>query len=251
MRKSDLIPVMNLACLNLAVAYLIIAVLLNLGIPVASQIDSDLVNTLYVQLSKLYWAGFNEEITFRLLIFGLPLFIINGIYFLGYHAFKWLDNRRERDEPDTSKMRKRNPKNPLLYLTGGWKKLGPVDFLLLLFSSFLFGYVHYQLGYPYWQVGKIFQASVAGLIFGYAFYKYGLHAAIFLHVVNDFVIGMILTPNLGLILNGTIILALITVLGAFFLIYVLILPLSSIFKFLNRMFGRVTPDQEESISQEK
>ena len=149
-------------------------------------------------------------------------------------------NKKEHSNPSriTKYILEKKPKNPLFYLTGRWKKLGPIDFLFLLFSSYSFGYVHYQLGYPYWQEGKIFQAAVAGLIFGYAFYKYGLHAAIFLHVVNDFVIGMLLTPNLGLILNGEILLLLITALGALYMIYVFLIPLSAVFNFINDKLGR-------------
>ena len=238
---SDIIPVMNLACLNLALASFIIIILLNLGIPIASQIDIN-YDVLYVQLSQLYWAGFNEEITYRFLLFGLPLFVLNGIFYGIVKLTQILFKRNKKDHSNPSRITKyileKKPKNPLFYLTGRWKKLGPIDFLFLLFSSYSFGYVHYQLGYPYWQEGKIFQAAVAGLIFGYAFYKYGLHAAIFLHVVNDFVIGMLLTPNLGLILNGEILLLLITALGALYMIYVFLIPLSAVFNFINDKLGR-------------
>ena len=125
-----------------------------------------------------------------------------------------------------------------------------IDFLFLLFSSYCFGYVHYQLGYPYWQEGKIFQAAIAGLIFGYAFYKYGLHAAIFLHVVNNFVVGMLLAPNLGLILNGEILILLITALGALYMIYVFLIPLSAFFKYINKILGRTKHLSKNNITSE-
>ena len=239
--KSDIIPVMNLACLNLALASFIIVILLNLGIPIASQIDINF-DVLYVQLSQLYWAGINEEITYRFLLFGLPLFILYGLFYGFVKLSQTLLNRNKTEQPKSSRFGRyileKEPRNPLFYLSGRWKKLGIIDFLFLLFSSFSFGYAHYQLGYPYWQVGKIFQAAVAGLIFGYAFYKYGLHAAIFLHIVNDFVIGMLLTPNLGLILNGQILVLLITALGALYMIYVFLLPISALFNFINKALGR-------------
>ena len=240
-QTSDLIKVMSLACLNIAASTLIILVFLNMGVPITSQISFD-PDTLYVQLSKLYWAGFNEEITFRFLLFGVPLFVINGLYFVSIRAFKFLSSKRDSPEGSegnlTRYLNKKDPINPLFYLTGRWKKLGLIDTVILLVSSYLFGYAHYQIGYPHWQVGKIFQAAVAGVIFGYAFYKFGLHAAIFLHVVNDFVIGMIVTPNLGLILSGEILVILITIFGALYLVYVLIIPLSSTFKFFNKLLKR-------------
>jgi hypothetical protein len=250
---SDIIPVMNLACLNLALASFIISILLNLGIPIASQIDIN-YDVLYVQLSQLYWAGFNEEITYRFLLFGLPLFVLNGIFYSIVKLSQILFKRYKKDQSNSSRFTRfileKEPKNPLFYLTGRWKKLGKIDFLFLLFSSYSFGYAHYQLGYPYWQEGKIFQAAVAGLIFGYAFYKYGLHAAIFLHVVNDFVIGMLLTPNLGLILNGEILVLLITALGALYLIYVFLIPLSAVFNFINDKLGRTKHLSKNNITRE-
>ncbi len=250
---SDIIPVLNLACLNLALASFIIIILLNLGIPIASQIEIN-YDVLYVQLSQLYWAGFNEEITYRFLLFGLPLFVLNGIFYGIIKLSQLLFKRNKRDHSNPSKFTKyileKNPKNPLFYLTGRWKKLGIIDFIFLLFSSYSFGYVHYQLGYPYWQEGKIFQAAVAGLIFGYAFYKYGLHAAIFLHVVNNFVIGMLLTPNLGLILNGQILVLLITALGALYMIYIFLLPLSAVFNFINNKLGRTKHLSKNNITSE-
>ena len=245
-QASDLIPVMGLACLNIALATFIILVLLNMGVPITSQIEIN-VETLYVQLSKLYWAGFNEEISFRFILFGLPLFVINGLYFTFikiYHRYLSKKEGEISNSRITGFLSKKKPVNPLYYLTGRWKKLSVIDFIVLVISSYLFGFAHYQIGYPYWQVGKIFQSAIAGLIFGYAFYKFGLHAAIFLHVVNNFVIGMILTPNLGLILNGEILVILITIFGAFYLIYVLIMPISSTFKLLKRLSRRTAVEKQ-------
>jgi hypothetical protein len=251
--SSDIIPLMNLASLNLALASFIIIILLNLGIPITSQIDVN-YDFLYIQLSQLYWAGFNEEITYRFLLFGVPMFILNGMYFGIIKLSHLMIKGNKQDQLKSSRLTRylleKQPKNPLLYLTGRWKKLGFIDFFFLLFSSFSFGYAHYQIGYPYWQVGKIFQAAVAGLIFGYAFYKYGLHAAIFLHVVNDFVIGMLLTPNLGLILNGEILILLITALGSLYMIYVFLLPLSTIFRFINNKLGRTKHLSKNSTTSE-
>jgi hypothetical protein len=242
-RKSDLIPVVNLLCLNIALSTLLITILMNLGVPIIGQISIDL-DQFYVEMSRAFWAGFHEEITYRWILFGLPLFVLNGLYFIFIKFIQSILLRGKRENKEKSKLVKflleRKLKNPLLYLTGRWKKFGFFDFAFLIFSSFCFGYVHYHPGN--WLEGKIFQAAVAGLIFGYAFYKYGLHAAIFLHVANNFIVGMVITPNLGLILNGGFLYFLTILLGSFVLIFALFSPLSSMFKFLNRKLGRINKE---------
>jgi hypothetical protein len=202
-------------------------------------------------MSRAFWAGFHEEITYRWILFGLPLFVLNGLYFACMKIIQFILLRGRKKNKEKSKPAKflleRQLRNPLLYLTGRWKKFGFFDFAFLIFSSFCFGYVHYHPGN--WLEGKIFQAAVAGLIFGYAFYKYGLHAAIFLHVANNFIVGMIITPNLGLILNGGFLYFLTILLGSFVLIFTLFTPLSSMFKFLNRKLGRI--NEEGNIASNK
>ena len=249
-RKSDLIPVINLLCLNIALSTLVLTILMNLGVPIISQITFDF-DQLYVEMSRAFWAGFHEEITYRWILFGLPLFIINGLYFVLMKTIKFLLSIRHNETKERSKITdfllKRELNNPLLYLTGRWKSFGLFDFIFLIFSSFCFGYVHFHPGN--WLEGKIFQAAVAGLIFGYAFYKYGLHAAIFLHVANNFIVGMIITPNLGLILNGGFLYFLTILLGSFVLVFTLFSPLSSMFKFLNKKLGRI--NEEEFIASNK
>jgi len=249
-KRSDLIPVVNLLCLNVALSTLLITILMNLGVPIMSQITID-INQFYIEMSRAFWAGFHEEITYRWILFGLPLFILNGLYYVCMKIFQFVLLRRNTGIKERSKVTnfllKKELNNPLLYLTGRWKKLGFLGFIFLIFSSFCFGYVHFHPGN--WLEGKIFQAAVAGLIFGYAFYKYGLHAAIFLHVSNNFIVGMIITPNLGLILNGGFLYFLTILLGGFLLVFALFSPLSSMFKFLNRKLGRI--NEEGYITSDK
>ena len=249
-RKSDLIPVVNLLCLNIALSTLLITILMNLGVPITSQISIDL-DQLYVEMSRAFWAGFHEEITYRWILFGLPLFVLNGLYFGCMKFIQFILLRSRKENKEKSKLSKflldREIRNPLLYLTGRWNKFGFLSFVFLIFSSFCFGYVHYHPGN--WLEGKIVQAAVAGLIFGYAFYKYGLHAAIFLHVANNFIVGMIITPNLGLMLNGGFLYFLTILLGSFVLIFALFSPLSSMFKFLNKKLGRI--NEEGNIASNK
>ncbi|MHA1397185.1 MAG: CPBP family glutamic-type intramembrane protease, partial [Candidatus Heimdallarchaeaceae archaeon] len=249
---SDLIPVMALLSFNFALSFFIIALLTNFGVPIQSSIDFDVY---YIQLSKLYWAGFNEEFTFRFLLFGLPLFVIYGAYYLCILLLRLIRSYKVRHNKEVSnflkKLSERSPINPLLYLCGRWKKIRLLDILFLLLSSFAFGFVHYQVGYPFWDVGKIVQAGIIGIIFAYAYAKYGLHVAIFLHAANDFIIGFISTPDLGLMANGTLLLLLLSLFGGFYLIFVISKTLGFVLSSTNRLLGRTSLISDKSIIKEK
>ncbi|MBS7655380.1 CPBP family intramembrane metalloprotease [Candidatus Bathyarchaeota archaeon] len=63
----------------------------------------------------------------------------------------------------------------------GWfkgVKLG--EWLLLILTSLGFGLAHYLAGSG-WEMGKITSASLAGLIFGLVYLRYGAHASILFH----------------------------------------------------------------------
>ncbi len=247
MKNSDVIPVMNLASLNLVLAIYIVSLFQRLGI--ISIIANDVFQDLYAQLTHLYWAGLAEEISYRFLMFGVPLFIIYGIVFLFIFILKKTLIKEKKDENlsrFTLWVKSRTPINPLLYLSGRWKKLRILDVILLLLSSFGFGYAHYQFSPDYWGTWKIFQAGVAGIIFGYAFCKYGLHAAIILHTINNFVIGILVTPNLGLILDGGILFMVIIVAGTLVLLNLIAKALTVSFKFINTIFKRIQPITDTS-----
>jgi len=240
LKNSDVIPVMNLASLNLALAVYIVSLFQRLGI--ITIIANDAFQDSYAQLTHLYWAGLAEEISYRILMFGVPLFIIYGIVFLFIFILKKTLVKEKKNE-DLSRftlwVKSRTPINPLLYLSGRWKKLRILDIILLLLSSFGFGYAHYQFSPDYWGTWKIFQAGIAGIIFGYAFFKYGLHAAIILHTINDFVIGMLVTPNLGLLLDGGILFMVILIAGTLVLLNLVAKALTVSFKFLNTILKRI------------
>ncbi|MHA1199528.1 MAG: CPBP family intramembrane glutamic endopeptidase [Candidatus Heimdallarchaeaceae archaeon] len=237
--ESDLIGVMGLLCFNFALSMLIIFIFQNMGIitTISLQID-ELYDNLYIEFSSLFWAGFAEEMIFRWLIFGLPLFIIYSIVYLILRAIKFKSPQKSIKE-QTKKLprflEKIKTTNPLLYLIGGWKRVDFIGAIFLVFSSLAFGYVHYANGWGAW---KIFQAGVAGLVFGYAYIKYGFHAAIFLHAANNFIIGFLITPNYGLMINGQFMFLILTFLGAFILLYFTMIVLSKFFKGMNLLFGR-------------
>lgn len=247
MKKSDIIPVMNLASLNLVLAVYIVSLFQRLGI--ITIIANDIFQDSYAFLTHLYWAGLAEEISFRFLMFGVPLFIIYGIVFVLIFVSRKIFVKEKKDK-DLSKfalwIKSRSPINPLLYLSGRWKKLRILDITLLLLSSFGFGYAHYQFSPDAWGTWKIFQAGIAGIIFGYSFFKYGLHAAIILHTINDFVIGMLVTPNLGLILDGGILFMVIIIAGTLVLLNLVAKALTVSFKFINTILKRIQPITDTS-----
>jgi len=236
MKSSDLLPVMNLVLLNFSLSMVIILFIQLFGFfTMQAEID---FSPYYIQLSKNFWAGFNEELSFRWMLFGLPLFLINGLLFVITKLVKKVKRSNDNGKMENLFLRiffRDKVKNPLYYLTGRWKKLSIIDLLFLLFSSFTFGYVHYQFG---WDAWKIFQAGVSGLIFGYAFYKYGFHVSIFLHVVNNFVIGLLISPNIGLIVNGAAIIMLIYTIGLLYLIFVVTKLIAGALTYLNRALKR-------------
>ncbi|MCE7743178.1 MAG: CPBP family intramembrane metalloprotease [Candidatus Heimdallarchaeota archaeon] len=237
--ESDLIGVMGLLCFNFALSMLIIFIFQNMGIitTISLQLD-ELYDNLYINLSNLFWAGFAEEMIFRWLIFGLPLFVIYGIIYLILRIIKFKSQQKSIKQESKKPPRfleKIKTTNPLLYLIGGWKRVDFIGIIFLIFSSFAFGYVHYANGWGAW---KIFQAGVAGAVFGYAYIKYGFHAAIFLHAANNFIIGYLITPNYGLIINGQFMFLVLTFLGAFILLNFTMIVLSKFFKGMNILFGR-------------
>ncbi len=218
---SDFIKVNNLAIFNLALGFIIIYII-QIFVPL-SQITKDykLYDVFWINLSYLNWAGVFEEISFRFLLFGLPLFVIYGAYYSLVKLLNYLATRHNKDINNSSFkawLNSKGKENPLLYLTGRWKKFKLIDLLFLLISSFAFGYAHYQIGT--WGAWKIIDAGIAGLIFGYTFYKYGLHAAMYLHIVNDVVIGLVMTPNLGLMVNGYFLILSIVIMGFIYVFYV-------------------------------
>ncbi|UJG40603.1 MAG: CPBP family intramembrane metalloprotease [Candidatus Heimdallarchaeum aukensis] len=235
MKKSDIIPVMNLAALNLGLA-MVFVYFVHLFVPLAYS-SYTLSDILYIQLSSLYWAGLFEEISFRFLIMGVPLFIIHGFRYLIAKILQYYKSKNE--VPVKEKEENKKIENPFLYLTGRWKKLRIIDFVFLIASSFFFGYVHYQFGS--WAIWKIFQAGIAGLIFGYAFYKFGLHAAIFLHTVNDFAIGIMLVPNLGLMVQGGFVVIVLVLMGIMYSFYIFSLFLK---KTSNLSFRKLNKQKE-------
>jgi hypothetical protein len=84
------------------------------------------------------------------------------------------------------------------YFIGGGFKLEHITISLIIISSILFGLAHY----PSWGLWKILPTFIAGLAFGYLFVRKGIHTAIILHFLIDYmyIILLIFSGNFVLLL---------------------------------------------------
>ena len=122
-------------------------------VTVPPSVDNNLAQFLYVSLSPIV-----EEIGFRVILIGLPLFVFYSHKLSIKHFFKsiWNPNRN-------------------LHIYDSRKIL----FLIVLVGIF-FGLAHIIAGEP-WSEGKFAQATVSGIILGWLYFRFGLITAILVH----------------------------------------------------------------------
>ena len=117
---------------------------------------------LFLQISI---APITEEIGFRLILIGIPLFLIYS--------------------------HKSSIKFFLKSLWTPYSTLHIYDFkkafVLIIGVGIFFGVAHVISGEP-WSTGKILQASIGGIILGWVYVRYGLAAAIMLHWATNYFI---------------------------------------------------------------
>ena len=122
-------------------------------VTVPPPVDNDLTQFLYVSLSPIV-----EELGFRVILIGLPLFVFYSHKLSIKHFFKslWNPNRN-------------------LHIYDFRKIL----FLIILVGIF-FGLAHIMTGEP-WSEGKFAQATASGIILGWLYFRFGLIPAILVH----------------------------------------------------------------------
>lgn len=98
-----------------------------------------------------------EELIVRVLLLGLPLIAVDLVRGM-----------------ETKRLHR--------YVFGGRIKIMWGEAALVIISSMIFGFAHYEA----WGLWKVFPASVAGVAFGYMFLKHGLPAAVMLHFSFDY-----------------------------------------------------------------
>lgn len=150
-------PLFDMCGLMFAVLFLNVVVVLLMGAtgwaPTDPVSDSELWELLFLLANASVW----EELVTRVLLIGIPLLVIDL-------------------------LRRKHGDGMANYFLGGGFKFGAVEVALILISSVIFGFAHYE-GWGSW---KVFPATVAGLAFGYMFMKHGLASAIMLHFSFDY-----------------------------------------------------------------
>ena len=117
---------------------------------------------LFLQISL---APITEEIGFRLILIGIPLFLIYSHKSSIKFFFKSLWNPYSN-----------------LHIYENKKSI-----ILIIVVGFFFGIAHVISGEP-WTSGKILQASLGGIILGWVYFRYGLASAIILHWATNYFI---------------------------------------------------------------
>lgn len=126
----------------------------NIGIVTTPpQIENNLVQFYAVTLSPLL-----EEVGFRVILVGIPLFLIYSYKKSIGHFFRTL--WQPHDHLDILDKRK--------------------VLVLILFVGALFGVAH-VLAEDSWSSGKLAQATVGGVILGWVYFRYGFVASLLIH----------------------------------------------------------------------
>jgi hypothetical protein len=126
--------------------------------PPTSQ--NSLINFFQLTLSPL-----TEELGFRVILIGIPLF------FLFSHNANWRAFFKSLWRPST-----------YLHITNNRKVLA-----LIITIGLFFGAAHIISGNP-WSTGKFTQAAIAGIIIGWVYVRHGLAPAILIHWATNFFI---------------------------------------------------------------
>ena len=117
---------------------------------------------LFLQISA---APITEEIGFRLVLIGIPLFLIYSHKSSIKFFFKALWT------PHST-----------LHIYENKKAIG-----IIVIVGIFFGVAHVISGEP-WSTGTVLQASIGGIILGWVYFRYGLAAAIILHWATNYFI---------------------------------------------------------------
>ncbi len=120
--------------------------------------DNDLVRFFQIGISPL-----TEETGFRVLLIGIPLFLMysHSTSLKAFFKSLWRPSRY---------LNINNYQKPMI---------------LIITIGLLFGVAHIISGTP-WSPGKVTQATIAGIIIGWAYVRYGLAPAILIHWATNY-----------------------------------------------------------------
>ncbi|NPE07591.1 MAG: CPBP family intramembrane metalloprotease [Asgard group archaeon] len=135
----------------------------------------------FVSIIAVAWAGVFEELSFRLILIGVPMIFVVLIRFI-------IQENAMTDSVSIEKnVEKKRLKvsNIFLAIRGKYKTIGYVEWSFIGISSLIFGFAHWEGWTGSWGAWKIVQASLSGFFLSYAFVKYGIESAIFIHITNN------------------------------------------------------------------
>jgi membrane protease YdiL (CAAX protease family) len=150
---------------------LIVLVLTLIGTPAESPVGGEEVANWEIFFA-LANASVAEEIFTRIIYIGIPLLIID-------YGIRGRHKRLHK------------------YFIGGGFEIDKITISLIVVSSLIFGFAHY----PGWGLWKVLPTTVAGLALGYLFVKKGIHAAIILHFLTNYmgIILILFEDNIGVL----------------------------------------------------
>jgi len=128
-------------------------------VTIPPPVDNDLIQFFYVSLAPLV-----EEFGFRLILIGIPLFLIYSHKSSVNYFIKCLWNPGTLDIHDSKKA---------IYL--------------IIFVGVVFGFAHIALGEP-WSEGKFIQAAASGIILGWVYLRYGFVSSLLIHWATNYFI---------------------------------------------------------------
>ena len=139
----------------------------SIGIKIqAPDVSNELIQFFIVTISP-----FTEEIGFRVILIGIPIFLFYSHKSSIKFFFKTLWHPAKH-----------------LHITDDKKIIS-----LIIGVGIFFGVAHIISGEP-WSIGKISQAAAGGIILGWVYYKYGLLPAILIHwATNYFLLSYVFT----------------------------------------------------------
>ncbi|MCL4447362.1 MAG: hypothetical protein M0Z77_05950 [Thermoplasmatales archaeon] len=160
--NSSLYRLGEFFALNYFLSVVYISLISLAGYPIVSPISSS--TPFYLNFLTITNAGLYEELISRVVYIGLPLFV--------YYA--WSTHGKESPS--------RPAKLPWYRaIWGGGYKFGKPEITALVISSLIFGFAHVTS----WDLSKVPQAALGGLLLGVLYLRFGLYADVLFHFSID------------------------------------------------------------------
>src|SRR5260370_30204859 len=190
--SSNWLVAMPLISSGLIIVVLILTFILNqVGVPPGSLCDPkiNLCPTQAQLFAGLAYAPIGEELAYRIIT---PLGLVVPIRILWRRLITGQGPSRSKFlsiaglsllSPERAKSRTGYP----TFTLSGWRGVHWLEWILIVFSSVLFGLAHIESGGgTNWGAGKVVTAAISGFVIAIVYVAYGAYAAILLHWFFDF-----------------------------------------------------------------